>query len=141
MSCRVWELGEPALVGDTPEPPRSRELRKGFGERAHSGPVVALACPADGQLVWSASGKGVLLWDAACGAFLGMLQRSAPRFASQPSQAEMSPLAGVDVVALKYKIDGQKASARWICCGAAQWRGQCGDCVAAIGRARASNRL
>ncbi len=94
-------------MGDTPEAPRSRELRKGFGERAHSSPVVSLACAADGQLVWSASGKGVLLWDAACGAFLGMLQRCAPRFTAQPSQSEMQ-LAGADINALKYKIDAQK---------------------------------
>ncbi|KAL4853623.1 Type II inositol polyphosphate 5-phosphatase 15 [Chlorella vulgaris] len=106
-NLRVWELKEPALLGDAPEPPRARELRKGFGERAHSGPVLALSCPADGQLVWSASSKGVLLWDAACGAFLGLLQRTSPRPAPA-AQPELSASPTLDVAALRYKVDGAK---------------------------------
>lgn len=112
--CRVWELGEPALAGDAPEPPRCRELRKVFGERAHSGPVVSLLCPADGQLVWSASAKGLLLWDAACGAFLGALQRRgatalsgsmSTRLASQPLPGD--PLGGAGD-ASRFTIVGSK---------------------------------
>ena len=107
---RVWELGEPALVGEAPEPPRCRELRKGFGERAHSGPVLALACPADGQVVWSASTKGLLLWDAACGAFLGGLQRSSGRqLAPQASQADLGGRGDAADQERRYKIDGAKA--------------------------------
>jgi hypothetical protein len=105
---RMWELGEPALVGEAPEPPRARELRKGFGERAHSGTVLALVVPAEGQLVWSASPKGVLLWDAACGAFLGMLQRPGPRLAPSLTLHELSPAPSTDLSAVRYKVDGQR---------------------------------
>lgn len=57
-------------------PPKARELRRGTGERAHSGPVLALACSSDGQIIWSASARSVVLWDSSSGAYLGMLQRS-----------------------------------------------------------------
>lgn len=106
---RVWELGAPALLAEHPSPPRCRELRKGYGERAHGGPVLRLVCPADGQLVWSASPKGVMLWDAACGAFLGLLQRTAPRLGPAPSSGEL--LAGNgdrEREALRHKVDGTK---------------------------------
>ena len=105
----MWELGPPALLGDAPEPPRCRELRKSYGERAHSGPVLALACPGDGQVVWSASSKGVLLWDAACGAFLGLLHRpSGGRLGAQPPSS--GDLAGGDRDSpeRRYRIDGSR---------------------------------
>ncbi len=107
--CRVWELGPPALLAEQPSPPRCRELRKGYGERAHGGPVLRLACPADGQLVWSASPKRVLLWDAACGAFLGALQRTAPRLVPTTSSGELPAGNGdKEREALRYKVDGTK---------------------------------
>jgi hypothetical protein len=106
----VWELGEPALVGEAPEPPRCRELRKSYGERAHSGQVLFLACPADGQLVWSASAKGVLLWDAASGAFLGVLQRAVGRPPPQATPSEIQAINSSDSAALKFKVDSSKVS-------------------------------
>jgi hypothetical protein len=109
-ACRVWELGEPALVGEAPEPPRCRELRKSYGERAHSGQVLFLACPADGQLVWSASAKGVLLWDAASGAFLGVLQRAVGRPPPQATASEIQAINSSDSAALKFKVDSSKVS-------------------------------
>ncbi|KAL4426187.1 hypothetical protein ABPG77_007469 [Micractinium sp. CCAP 211/92] len=108
-NVRVWELGPPALLAEQPSPPRCRELRKGYGERAHGGPVLRLACPADGQLVWSASPKRVLLWDAACGAFLGALQRTAPRLVPTTSSGELPAGNGDrEREALRYKVDGTK---------------------------------
>jgi hypothetical protein len=88
--------------------PRCRELRKGYGERPHNGGVLALACPADGQVVWSASHKGVLLWDAACGAFLGALQRGPTRGggAGGANSPDLVPASGAaDNPALRYKVD------------------------------------
>lgn len=104
----MWELGPPALLGDAPEPPRCRELRKSFGERAHAGPVLALACPSDGQVVWSASTKGVLLWDAACGAFLGVLHRplGGRAAALQPSASDVG--GDRDSPERRYRIDGSR---------------------------------
>lgn len=113
--CRVWELGEPALVGEAPAPPRCRELRKGYGERPHSGAVLALACPADGQVVWSASKKGLLLWDAACGAFLGALQRGPARSGGGggANSPDLVPASGAaDNSALRYKVDPSKVGTR-----------------------------
>lgn len=107
----MWELGEPALVGEAPAPPRCRELRKGYGERPHSGSVLALACPADGQVVWSASPKGLLLWDAACGAFLGALQRGPARGGGGGAYSpDLVPASGgaADTPALRYKVDAAK---------------------------------
>lgn len=106
----MWELGAPALLAEQPSPPRCRELRKGYGERAHGGLVLRLVCPADGQLVWSASPKGVLLWDAACGAFLGLLQRTAPRLGPAASSSELLAGSGDrEREALRHKVDGAKA--------------------------------
>ena len=123
--CRMWDLGDPALVGDTPEPPTCRELRKGLGERAHSGPLVALVSTHDGQLVWSATAKGILLWDAASGAFLGVLQRWVPAAAAAESLAAGSgggsgggggtSAASADAAAAAmntYRIDGFKVGKR-----------------------------
>ena len=116
---RVWELGEPALVGEAPAPPRCRELRKGYGERPHSGAVLALACPSDGQVVWSASNKGLLLWDAACGAFLGALQRGRGGGGGGGGGSTASPdivpagSGAADNPALRYKVDPSKVG-RWI---------------------------
>lgn len=127
----MWGLGEPALLGDTPEPPLCRELRKSFGERAHSGPVMALACPADGQLVWSASSKGVLLWDAACGAFLGMLHRSSARLGAQPSRSDFAAAGDGDRdnPERRYKVDsckvGGRVVERWGDAPGACWRAAC----------------
>lgn len=116
--CRVWELGEPALVGEAPAPPRCRELRKGYGERPHSGAVLALACPADGQVVWSASQKGLLLWDAACGAFLGALQRGPARSSGGggANSPDLVPASGAaDNSALRYKVDPSKVGSQGLC--------------------------
>jgi hypothetical protein len=57
------------------EPSTCRELRRTSGERPHSGPVIFIGAPADGQLAWTASPKGLLLWDATSGYFMGPLQR------------------------------------------------------------------
>ena len=112
VCCRMWELGDPALVGDTPEPPTCRELRKSLGERAHSGPLVALVSTNDGQLVWSATTKGILLWDAASGAFLGVLQRWVPVTAAAESVAAAGSGASADAATAaalnRYRIDGSK---------------------------------
>ena len=35
------------MLGEAPEPPRCRELRKSAGERPHGGPVLFLACPGE----------------------------------------------------------------------------------------------
>jgi hypothetical protein len=59
----------------------------------------------------------VLLWDAACGAFLGVLQRSGPRPLAQPSQGDMAALAGGEAAALRHKIDGHKVAGSLGCSG------------------------
>ncbi len=54
---------------------KPRELRRPAGERAHSGAIVCMVCSADGQIIWTASRKGIVLWDAYSGAYLGSLSR------------------------------------------------------------------
>ncbi|GAB4822767.1 hypothetical protein N2152v2_009813 [Parachlorella kessleri] len=75
-NIRVWQLPGRNSSTDAPsEPLVCRELRRPMGERPHPGSVLALVCPSDGQLVWSASGKTILLWDAASGEFMGIVQK------------------------------------------------------------------
>ena len=119
------------MHGEAPEPPRCRELRKAGGERPHGGPVLFLASPgerekvchvllrtspddwhppcfpsADGQLVWSFSTKGVMLWDAASGMFLGVLQRVVVAKGGREVVADQAQ-AGADAM-LKCRIDSSK---------------------------------
>jgi len=54
---------------------KPREIRRPLGERAHSGAIVSMVCTADGQLMWTASRRGIVLWDAYSGAYLGSLSR------------------------------------------------------------------
>lgn len=76
-AVRVWSVGwgSSGSMIDQPNQPRARELRRAAGERAHSGPVVGIACTADGQVMWTASGRGIALWDARSGGYLGTLRQ------------------------------------------------------------------
>lgn len=56
--------------------PTCRELRRGSNnDRAHGSAVAYMKCSSDGQVMWSASTKNILLWDAHSGKFLGTLYR------------------------------------------------------------------
>ncbi|RMZ54465.1 hypothetical protein APUTEX25_002041, partial [Auxenochlorella protothecoides] len=73
---RIWPRAPPAPQGHFPAGPlTTREVRRGRDDKPHGGPVRFLAAAADGSTVWSASRSTILLWDAACGAFLGVLVR------------------------------------------------------------------
>ena len=52
---------------------RPRELRKNSFDRAHNGEILSLRCAANGHIVWSASSRAVLLWDAGSGICFGTL--------------------------------------------------------------------
>ncbi len=57
---------------------KPRELRRPAGERAHSDAIVSMVCSADGQILWTASRRGIVLWDAYSGGYLGSLSRDTP---------------------------------------------------------------
>lgn len=81
---------------------KPRELRRPAGERAHSGAVVSMVCSPDGQVLWTASARGIVLWDAYSGAYLGSLTRdvvNAPALGSALSHAAGAAAAGVAGVA------------------------------------------
>lgn len=121
---RVWTLGRPAsYAGEEPEPPMCRELRRAGGERPHNSAVGCLVCDATGQLVWSTTAFNLLLWDAASGAFLGMLQRpkasgdggggGVPSEPPSASKYRVDPKKGLEVDPLSGTVVACPTPAGW----------------------------
>lgn len=75
---RLWTPEEQEELG---KPPPCRELRKGTpnADRPHQGPVAYMASSADGQCMWTASKKGIILWDSATGMCLGVVHKGRDR--------------------------------------------------------------
>ncbi|KAL4534362.1 hypothetical protein Ndes2437B_g03641 [Nannochloris sp. 'desiccata'] len=87
-------------IGATGTVGKARELRRPAGERAHSGAIVSMVCSADGQLVWTASRSGIVLWDAYSGAYLGFLSKDIVNTPTVMSSISNAAAAGVGLLDL-----------------------------------------
>jgi len=90
--------------------PTCRELRRGpNNERAHGGAVVFMKCTTDGQVMWSASSKNILLWDAHSGIFLGTLYRQGKKNLAVKKSKVVSSSGYIDDIGqLEDKDDGDE---------------------------------
>lgn len=82
---RIWShtAGPPSAKGmrsSDQQSLKARELRKNVFDRAHNSSIISLQCAADGYIVWSASAKDVLLWDAGSGMCFGSIRNSSYAF-------------------------------------------------------------
>eukprot|EP00890_Picochlorum_soloecismus_P001963 jgi/Picsp_1/2768/NSC_00996-R1_type i inositol- -trisphosphate 5-phosphatase 12-like len=76
-----------------------RELRKNSFDRAHSGEILSLQCAANGHIVWSASSRAVLLWDAGSGICFGTLNSQSwiPIIPRKTFLLEQTGVASIDI--------------------------------------------
>ena len=83
-----------------PEAIRPRALRKNSFDRAHSGEILSLQCAANGHIVWSASSRAVLLWDAGSGICFGTLNSQSwiPMIPRKAFLLEQTGIASIDTL-------------------------------------------